>query len=137
MSEQRQTTEISVPANEWQAYIDAFTETLGHGPNPPSPPVAVFQLPNGDELRVIRVDEIEETRSDQLPFIGVNSPEVVDLVFGLIPQKNHLREPYNIRVVGWQGKPVSTILRIATYKLFTHESLVAAEGGVIHNPPFG
>jgi hypothetical protein len=137
MTEQSQSTDLPVPASEWQAYVDAFTESLGQKPEPAGPPIAVFQLPDGGELRVIQLDTELEILPEQLLFVGVDRPNMVDLIYRLIPKDNRLREPYDIKVVGLQnGHPVSTVLRIATYRLNTRDGLVVSEGGVIHNPPF-
>jgi hypothetical protein len=137
MSEQSQIIEFPVPASEWQAYVDMFKESLGQAPKMTGPPpTAVFQLPTGEELHVIEVDEIKDLKPGELPFVGVNSREAVDLIYRLIREKDLLRKPYDIRVIGWQGKPVYTTLYILTYKIKIGKDLIEAEGGVIHNPPF-
>lgn len=138
MSGESQIIEFPVQPSAWQAYVDMFKERLHQQPDPAGPPIAVFHLPNGNEFHVIRLEKENELSPGQLPYIGVEAPNTVDeFYYDLIPKENRLREPYNILVIGWQdGKPVHTTLRIATYKIKLGKDLIAAEGGVIHNPPF-
>lgn len=121
-----------VTSDEWQDYVDAFSEKLGQKPDPSGPPVAVFQLEGDQQLYVINTNRSLIT--GKVSFVDVESKEDVDTIYDLLSEGGE--GPRNIDIIAIRDdKPVESTIRLAEFT-FTTKRLVARKGGVIHNPPY-
>ncbi|WP_133273401.1 hypothetical protein [Hymenobacter radiodurans] len=126
--------EFPVPSDEWQLYVDAFSETCERLADPNSF-TAAFQLESDDILYVINTNDsmIAGTPS----FTDVPHAGFVDLIYLAMPPKYRLKKPYDVNVTALRnGEIVEATLRFAEFKFSKEGELVERTGGVIHNPPY-
>jgi hypothetical protein len=131
--------EFPVPSDEWQMYVDAFSETSKRLDDP-NHFTAAFQLQGGEILYVINTGDsmiVGTATYTDVPHAGF-----VDLIYEAMPPKYRLKKPYDVNVTALrEGKIVEATLRFAEFKFSTTEAKAEADfaertGGVIHNPPY-
>ncbi|GAB2476892.1 hypothetical protein GCM10011375_20890 [Hymenobacter qilianensis] len=126
--------EFPVPSDEWQLYVDAFSETSKRLEDP-NPFTAAFQLENGEILYVINTGD--SMIAGTATYTDVPHAGFVDLIYEAMPPKYQFKKPYDVNVTALrEGKIVEATLRFAEFKFSKAEELTERTGGVIHNPPY-
>ncbi|QNP52236.1 hypothetical protein H9L05_20725 [Hymenobacter qilianensis] len=82
--------EFPVPSDEWQLYVDAFSETSKRLEDP-NPFTAAFQLENGEILYVINTGD--SMIAGTATYTDVPHAGFVDLIYEAMPPSTNSKSP--------------------------------------------